>query len=326
MDERRGIIRAATPALLAGLLMAAWGPAARADLVLTAAGKAQGLGLSTFASNFPGNALGIAFPTTGGVLVNDNQGNIRRFATDTDGQNAATVPVSQNYGGLNAFGLARVGSNIYMSQFINGTVVQISDDGTFRGNIVSGVSHAAGLATNPLNNHLFVAAQGTNQIFDVDPIARTSTFFANATFPDGVSVSPDGKTVYVAAAGTNNVLGFNTSTGATVFDSGVIPGGVDGTAAGIGLFANDLFVDLNNGTVVEIDLITKIQTLIATGGTRGDLATVDTTNGTLLLVDANKVVRLTGATFVPEPASLALTTAGAAGLLAATRLRRRRTA
>lgn len=58
-----------------------------AGLTLTSAGVNQGLSLTTFASGFPnlnvgsGSAgpLGIAFPTTGGVLVSDYPGNVRHF-------------------------------------------------------------------------------------------------------------------------------------------------------------------------------------------------------------------------------------------------------
>jgi hypothetical protein len=58
---------------------------------------------STFADNFPNTfnigPLGIAFPTSGGVMVSDLQGNVRVFTTDTNNQNAAAVPVAQNYEG-----------------------------------------------------------------------------------------------------------------------------------------------------------------------------------------------------------------------------------
>ena len=34
----------------------------------------------------------MVFPASGGVLVSDGPGNVRLFPTDTDGQNATTVP------------------------------------------------------------------------------------------------------------------------------------------------------------------------------------------------------------------------------------------
>ena len=66
------------------------------SLTLTAAGQAAGFGLSTFATGFPElsgiGPLGVVFPASGGVLVSDDPGNVRLFPTDTDGQNATTVP------------------------------------------------------------------------------------------------------------------------------------------------------------------------------------------------------------------------------------------
>ncbi len=105
---------AATAGLLA-LTAAALSTAqpAQAQLTLTPAGTALGLGLTTFATGFPNafnvGPLGIAFPNAGGVLVSDYPGNVRLFPTDTNGQNAASVPVAQNYGQSNALGLANDG-------------------------------------------------------------------------------------------------------------------------------------------------------------------------------------------------------------------------
>jgi hypothetical protein len=289
---------------------------ARAQLTLTPAGAAQNLSLSLFASGFPvgptpGGAnegpLGIAFTASGGVLVSDNPGNVRLFPTDTDGQNAASAPVGQNYGALNAAALAQVGGQIYMTQFNNGDVVRINSDGTFNQVILTGVTTATGMGADPGNGHLFVSTFTNNIIYDIDPVAKTKSVFVNAS-ADGVSVSPDGKTLY-AALENGHVVGYSIATKAQVFDSGFIPGGVDGTAAGAGpVFSNDLFVNTNSGTVYEINLTTNAQTLIAQGGSRGDFVTVDPTNDTLLLTQTDNVVRLSGAQFtsVPEPSPLAL--------------------
>ncbi len=69
--------------------------------------------------------------------------------------------------------------------------------------------------------------------------------------------------------------GFNAVTGAQVFDSGFIPDGIDGTAIGYGNLAGNIFVNTNGGTVFEVNLTTNAQTLIASGGSRGDFVTVD---------------------------------------------------
>src|SRR5262245_35009717 len=104
----------------------------RADLTLTPDGVNQGLTLSTFASGFPTASgvgpLGIAFPTTGGVLVSDYPGNVRLFPTDTDGQSAGSVPPTAVYAGANAIDMAQVGGAIYMTQQAAGTLIQINND------------------------------------------------------------------------------------------------------------------------------------------------------------------------------------------------------
>src|SRR6266480_114581 len=148
-------------------------PAAHAVLTLTPAGSAAGFSLSTFATGFPSSSsvgpLGIAFPGSG-VLVTDYPGNVRLFATDTDGQSAASFPpvAGAIYTGTNAVGLAQIGSNFYMTQQGLGTVVQVNANGTFNQGIVTGIGFATGIIADPANGHLFVS--NVSQIFDVNPI------------------------------------------------------------------------------------------------------------------------------------------------------------
>jgi hypothetical protein len=307
-------------------------PASAAGLTLTPAGVAQGLSLTTFASGFPNSGgegpLGIAFPSTGGVLVTDNPGNIRLFPTDTDGQNAASVPVTHNYGSVNAVGLAQVGGAIYMTQYAAGAVVQINNDGTFNQTIVTGFSNVDGIAASPLTGHLFISASGNGIIYDVNPGAKTATPFENVV-SDGLSVSPDGTTLYaaiVAGALSGHIIGYNIATKAQVYDSGPIPGGIDGTAAGTGSFAGFIFANTNSGTVYEVTLGSNpVATLIASGGSRGDFVSVDPSTNTLLLTQTDSIVRLHGASFVtPEPSSIALLGTGLAGLVAVVYRQRRR--
>ncbi len=111
------------------------------SLTLTQAGQDAGIVLSTFAAGFPNTGaigpLGIAFPSSGGVLVTDFPGNGRLFATDTDGQSTSSFRPAQNYGGINsATNLAQLNGQLYMAQFTQGRVVQINDDGTLKQVIV----------------------------------------------------------------------------------------------------------------------------------------------------------------------------------------------
>src|SRR5262249_51971877 len=69
------------------------GPPPSNGLRLTAAGAAEGFALTDFARAFRPffgiGPLGIAFPSSGGVLVSDYSGDLRRFPSDSDGQSAA---------------------------------------------------------------------------------------------------------------------------------------------------------------------------------------------------------------------------------------------
>ncbi len=326
--------RAAIVSLLALTSLAALSAArpAQAQLTLTPAGTALGFSLSTFATGFPTRdntgPLGIAFTSGGGVLVSSIGGGVRLFPTDTDGQNAAFVKAAQSYGFKNAHGLATIGNSIYMTQGINGDVVEINPNGTFNQKIVGGLGFALGIVADASSGHLFVSNQ-TDTIFDVNPIAKTATPFVSGVQIDGVALSADGKTLYGADNHTSHVLGFSILSGLQTFDSGYIAGGVDGTASGYGKLAGNLFVNNNDGTFVEINLATDAQTLIASGGSRGDFVTVDPTNNTLLLTQSDRILRLSGGNFGPVPeastfVSTGLLMLGGLGLLLAARKRSRK--
>jgi uncharacterized repeat protein (TIGR01451 family) len=275
-------------------------------LTLTPAAQAAGFSLSTLASGFPsrGDGLGpfgVAFPATGGVLVTDGAGNVRLFPTDADGQNAASFPpvAGAKYAASDPSGLARIGNTLYMALGQTGEVVQVNSDGTVNQVIVH-IASADGVTANPLNGHLFVSAFN-GAIYDVDPVAKTATVFANVA-ADGLAFDPSSGTLYAAlysAGGPGNrIEGFDINTKAVVFDSGTVTGGPDGIALGTGTRVGNLFVNTNSGTVVEVNLVTKAQTLIASGGTRGDFVAVDPRNDTLIVSQTDRLARLT-----PPPGS-----------------------
>ena len=183
-------------------------------------------------------------------------------------------------------------------------VLQINSSGTYNQTIISGLRAPTGIVGDPVNGHLFVSdTLGT--IYDVDPIAKTDTVFTSVA-ADGLSLSADGKTLYCAAG---DVLGYDTSSKALVFDSGAIPGNSDGIALGYGSLSGEIFVNTNSGTVYEVNTSTLAKTLIASGGSRGDFATPDP-NGTLLLTQSTTLMRLTAPpggrfTAAPEPSQIA---------------------
>ena len=307
---------------LLSLSLATLAPQAGAQMFLTMGAKTAGFSLTTFALGFPSASsvgpLGIAFDG-GKVIVSDYPGNVRVFSTDTDGQSAGSVAVAQNYGFANAVGIAQSGGAYYMTQQGAGNIVQINANGTFNQTILTGHPGATGIVANPANGHLFVSENG--RVVDIDPGAKTSSVFKNIG-ADGLTT--DGVTLY--AETNSHIIGYNILSGAQVFDSGFIGGGPDGTALGTGTLAGEIFVNTNDGHLLEYNLMgTPTATIIGEGGSRGDFVTVDP-NGTLLLTQTNRILRLTAPTGggfgTPEPGALA--TVGALGVVAAGLLRRRR--
>lgn len=290
-----------------------------ASPVLTSDAITAGFSLSMFADEFPTTGfccgpLGITFIGGGAVMVSDYPGNVRIFPTDADSQHASSVPVAQNYGFANAVGLARLGSFAYMTQQGAGKVVRLNLDGTYNSDVVSGIPTATGIFANPVNGKLYVSSCCSNGgIWEVDPVANTKTQFKIGGNYDGLSISADGSTLYAELGGA--IIGYRLSDGVQVFDSGVIPGGADGTELGAGLLAGKIFVNTNGGDLWQVSLSNPSdRLLLVTGGTRGDFVTADP-NGTLLFTQTSDIWRLTapaggciGAACnqVPEPQSLSL--------------------
>jgi sugar lactone lactonase YvrE len=267
-------------------------------MTLTPTAVSDGFSLSTFAINFPTNSneangpagpLGIAFSGSG-VLVTDAPGNIRLFPTDTDGQDASLVPALANYARNNALGLVEDGGNFYMAQQPDGDVAQVNPTTGAIIKTIASIQNPTGICVNPKTGHLIVSSYQIGQVWDVDPTTGVTTLLLNQFF-DGVST--DGTTLYGADAGDDHVIGYNLATKQQVFDSGVIAGDPDGTTLGSGKLAGNLFANTNGGTLIEINLTTDAQTVLADNGTRGDFVTVDPNNGTLLLTQTDSILRLT---------------------------------
>jgi hypothetical protein len=283
---------------------------AHAAMTLTPYAISQGFKLTTFSTGYPTTfdgehqsnvgPLGLAFTNTGGVLVTDSSGHMRLFAKDIDNQTIADATVTQNYGTTmvsgsplgNATGLTQIGGHIYMSQQGKGDLVEVSQTGTFGQMIATDMGYATGVVTNPANGHVFVTTLGVGKVFDVNPATKTKTLFTSIS-ADGLTISSDGSTLY-ALRSDGHVIGYNTATKAQVFDSGFIAGDLDGAALGAGTIKGNLYVNTNDGTLVEVNLVTKAQQLIAAGGSRGDFTQIDLNNGTLLLTQSDSVLRLSG--------------------------------
>ena len=318
--------------LVAAAFFALYANAARAgSLSLTADGVSNGFKLSTFVNGFANNGaggpIGLTFDSAHNVIVSDEFNSTIYKFSDTDNQSVANnlgFTASNSYNG--AAGLVTTSNgNIYLAEQGNGDVVQIDSTGKTIKNIAS-IPFATGIISNSFTGNLFVSS-GLDGIWNLNPLTGQKTLFENSASYDGMALSADGKTLYTANYQVG-VLGYDTTTGAKVYDSGSIPG-ADGIAIGTGSLLGKLFVNTNFGNVVEIDLSTNKQTTIASGGSRGDFLTVDPNSSSLLLTQTDSVVRLTAPTsggFIPSnpvaaPATLSLLCAGIFGFGISRRVR-----
>lgn len=312
-----------------------WGQIAFAGVMtLTPAGVADGFTLTTFADGIPATPfsgvgpLGVAFTSTGSVMVAsyDTAKNIV-FSSNSDGQHyLGAASSTSTYNG--PAGLAIVGNNIYETIQGEGRVIQVDSQGDFVKDIKTGLSSPTGIVANPVNGHLFVSGVYADAVMDINPLGMTATLFSAVQF-DGLAITADGSTLY-GANPNGHIQGYDTTTGQLVYDSGYIPGGIDGSALGYGTLAGNIFVNLNNGTLLEINLATNLQTVIGTGGSRGDFVQV-APDGTLYITQSNEILHLTagaGGGFgsppaTPEPGTVTLISLGAVGMAYGAYRRRR---
>lgn len=305
------------------LLLAAGATTARADLTLTAAGLSRNFQLTTFISGYPTSGglgpVGIDYQNDGTVLVSEYaSSHIRRFS-NVDGQ-VYTNGVDIGYPGTEfPHDIAHLGSTVYVSHYSSQSVEQLNPDGSVNHVVASGFGNARSLKVNPATGHFLVSTvQG---IRDIDPITGIVKNL-NSVEVDGMAVSSDGSMVYGSVLSNGpggHVVGYSTTTGLAVFDSGFVGnGGADGVTLGFGQFLGNLYVNCTNGQVWEVSLANSSQTLIATGGSRGDFVSSDATGtGDMLLTQSDRVLRLSG---IPTPAASTLLGFGLLGTMS----RRRR--
>jgi streptogramin lyase len=309
---------------------------AGAALTLTPAGIADGFSLSVFYSD-PAVQYGLlgAVNAPGGMVIGSGyaRGALYLF-NDVDGQTQSTKLLTIGTGGTPT-GIAVAGSNVYVG-LLGGQYYSVNTTTLAMTPIsLPGVTARYGLWANPADGHLIAS---TNLgLLDINPATATYVLVGSpGGNTDGVTVSPDGSVAY-NETNSSELFGYSLISvhpTTPVFSKTGLPGGPDGT--GIisgGVLSGDIIVNNNDGTVGLLDPTTGVETIIASGGTRGDLVAPDASNGTLFLTQSEALDRLScgpdcsiGSIVpgVPEPSTLALVGSGLAGLWM--RRRRARTA
>lgn len=324
-------------------IAAATTEAQASGLALNATGLSDGFTLTTAIGPYTPGSSGYNFVSVttnaAGQMVG-NYGGTAYVYNDIDGQTTASFLQANPITGGGSLALASYGGQLYGSDHSTGLFYKLNQNGTIASTMpIIGAISNYGLWANPVNGHLLASA--TTGLIDIDPSNNTfTTIFATSDLLDGVTVSPDGTHVYVADVTTQEVLGFKIVGGVNDYNSGALfstvttgyagPDGM-GVLGGTCAYAGDIVVNNNDGTVGLIDPSAPGQTVIASGGTRGDYAGLDTSNGTLFLSQNERIARIqapagcsigTATTDfpTPEPTGLAVL---ASGLLTLVALRRR---
>jgi hypothetical protein len=327
--ERRMALKAFVVGLALGALAAM--PQAHAGiLTLTPQGVTDGFTLSQFADLNPGSEnsfnfgpFGVAFAGGGKVIVSNFPNNTMYSFKDIDGQTAASALNAIAGGGTSTTGMASLGGVAYGANVAGGGFAAFNSDGTVNHALTDvTTSPDLGMAGDPAR-HSIIASSGAGLI-EIDPAANggLGSFRVIAdVFPDGVSVSADGKTAFLEDGG--QIVGFDIATGATVLTSPFISG-LDGTGViSGGAFNGDIVANSNDGFVDLYDPNTNALTTIASGGSRGDYAMNDPSTGTLFLDYSEGVYRLgcgSGCSIggsgpgTPEPSTWAMMLAGFVGM------------
>lgn len=307
----KNLLSTTSATLLTGItviaIIASMGTAANAQvLTLTADGINLGFSLATFATLDPGNTgcctgpFGVAVAAPDRILVYNNGNSTRYVFHDVDGQTKGSAISSTTMDPTGTEAYATAAGSAYGGTAQFGQFAQYDTNGNVI-KVLTGVPQTTylGMWGNPLNGHILASTQQST-IIDIDPNGSggtgSSRTVTSGTF-DGIAVSPDGTVVYGRL--DTSIVGYNIATGTQVFNSGSLQGGPDGT--GVITSNNDLNGQIivnfngngvNTGSIGLLDPATNHLTIIATGGTRGDYAAPDITNGTLFLDYSDVVYRL----------------------------------
>ena len=267
---------------------------------------ASGFAASDYATGFPSSSccewgpIGVAFDQSDNLYVADNaDGNLYRFAPGGGvAANATRVTESRLPGGPTGLATGRDG-RLYLARAGTGDVVEIDPgSGRILRSVAGGIRCATGLAVDPVSGDLFVSQNECGStLWRISDFAHgpgtAVPYVSNLSGADGISFGNDG-TLYAESNGQVESIG-GTSSGAP---GAVTPitfiGKADGVAAGVAPPSGGpafLVANRNDGAVTRADLTTNpiAHQDIFSGGTRGDLAAVDS-HGCLYITQSTSVV------------------------------------
>jgi sugar lactone lactonase YvrE len=193
------------------------------------------------------------------------------------------------------FGLAESSSGRLYGTTLAGTLYEISKTtGALIRDIVN-VGSAEGIGFDPLSGDLFVDSTANNEIIRVSHLEDgqpvTTSVYASGAPLDGIDFGSDG-TLYAAGPGVvYSVSGTNQPAPHNLVVAARLPV-PDGAAVGGTAGSQFLAVNENNGNIMMVTLTTGAQTLIASGGTRGDFVTVGA-DGCLYATQSASIERVT---------------------------------
>jgi uncharacterized repeat protein (TIGR01451 family) len=176
-----------------------------------------------------------------------------------------------------------------------------------------------GIIGDPLSDDLYVATgSGIFRIQSPDTTPVVTKVVAAGTF-DGIAITADGQHIWAANRNLDAVqeYGRPNPTTSPLQSSVHVGRGVDGMAIALstapGGVANNVFVNDNDGTIVRIDTNNgNAVSVVASGGSRGDFATVGP-DGCFYVTQTDKVVKLAPCFFQSPTADMSVVQAAPAG-------------
>ncbi|MHB8576667.1 MAG: protease pro-enzyme activation domain-containing protein, partial [Dehalococcoidia bacterium] len=278
---------------------------------VTAPVVASGYAVSTFVTGFPGcrAPFGLAFDAGGNLFVTDlSHNNLLKFGptggTITAANLIASYPSLPNFDtdGL-AFGKD---GKLYMALLNGASVWEVNPTtGAFIRQVAATPQFPLGLAVDPLSGDLFVSiGQSSNSIYRISNPGSASpsiAVYSTVGNADGLVFAPDG-TLYAAVSAGGvfsiaKIAGTNTGANAGTLLA-TIPSAhsVDGLGLGLGAGgAVVIYANANDGTITKIDTANPgTQTVIYSGGSRGDFATVGP-DGCLYATQDDRILKVTNA-------------------------------